>query len=79
MKPLSTKVTKKEISVDNQIKRIRDKFKLNKRINFLDMFEKQARIFPYMILLMSSITLLDAVRCYVHIVFSSVGKHPQIK
>lgn len=39
-KPLQTKVTKKEISVDDQIIKIRDKFKLKKRINFQDLFEK---------------------------------------
>lgn len=40
-KPINTKVTKKEISVDSQIKRIRDKFKLSKKINFVDLFEKR--------------------------------------
>jgi len=42
-KPISTKVTKREISVDSQIKRIRDKFKLEKRINFVDLFEKHSK------------------------------------
>lgn len=40
-KPINTKITKKEISVDSQIKRIRDKFKINKKINFVDLFEKR--------------------------------------
>ncbi len=39
-KPLQTKITKKEISVDDQIVKIRDKFKLNRKINFQDLFEK---------------------------------------
>ena len=38
-KPINTKVTKKEISVDSQIKRVRDRFKFQKRINFFDLFE----------------------------------------
>lgn len=42
-KPINTKVTKKEISVDSQIKRIRDIFKINKKINFLDLFEKKSK------------------------------------
>ena len=37
-KPINTKVTKKEISVDSQIKRVRDRFKFQKRINFFDLF-----------------------------------------
>ena len=40
-KPIQTKVTKKELSVDSQIKRIRDKFKISKRIMFQDLFEKR--------------------------------------
>lgn len=40
-KPIQTKVTKKELSVDRQIQRIRDKFKINKRISFMDLFEKK--------------------------------------
>lgn len=42
-KPISTKVTKREISVEDQIKRIRDKFQINKRINFVDLFEKRSK------------------------------------
>lgn len=38
-KPVQTKVTKKEISVDDQIKKIREKFKQEKQINFFDLFE----------------------------------------
>ncbi|MBQ8473110.1 MAG: segregation/condensation protein A [Bacilli bacterium] len=42
-KPINTKVTKRELSVDSQIKRIRDIFKINKKINFLDLFEKKSK------------------------------------
>ena len=42
-KPINTKVTKKEISVGDQIIRIRDKFRLNKRISFVDLFEKRTK------------------------------------
>ncbi len=38
-KPINTKITKKEISVHDQITKIREKFKFQKRINFLDLFE----------------------------------------
>ena len=38
-KPINTKITKKEISVDEQIRKIRGKFKDKKRINFFDLFE----------------------------------------
>ena len=39
-KPTQTKVTKKELSVEDTIVDIRNKFKLNKRMNFLDLFDK---------------------------------------
>lgn len=39
-KPTQTKVTKKELSVEDTIVDIRNKFKSNKRINFLDLFDK---------------------------------------
>lgn len=42
-KPISTKITKKEISVDSEIRRIRDIFKTNKRINFVDLFRKHTK------------------------------------
>lgn len=42
-KPINTKITKKEISIDLEIKRIRDKFKLNKRIKFFDLFYKNTK------------------------------------
>ncbi len=46
-KPISTKVTKKEISVEYQILRIKEKFKTFKKINFLDLFEKKTK--PYIV------------------------------
>lgn len=39
-KPTQTKVTKKELSVEDTIVDIRNKFKSNKRMNFLDLFDK---------------------------------------
>ena len=38
-KPINTKITKKEISVEDQIKKIRNKFQKQKRINFKDLFD----------------------------------------
>ncbi len=38
-KPLNTKVTKKELSVDDEIKSIKGKLKINKKISFFDLFE----------------------------------------
>ncbi len=38
-KPINTKITKKEISVEDQIKKIRNKFQNQKRINFKDLFD----------------------------------------
>ena len=38
-KPITTKVTKKEISVASQIKNIRDKLKSEKRFDFFNLFE----------------------------------------
>ncbi len=42
-KPITTKVTKKEISVDDQIKSIREKLHKNKKINFFDLFEVKTK------------------------------------
>lgn len=42
-KPIETKITKKEISVESQIKRIREKIKINKKVNFIDLFEKRGK------------------------------------
>ena len=42
-KPIQTKITKKEISIDDQIKRIRNIFKNQKEVNFQDLFEKHKK------------------------------------
>lgn len=42
-KPISTKITKKEISIDLEIKRIRDIFKINKKVNFNNLFYKNSK------------------------------------
>ena len=42
-KPISTKVTKKEISIESQILRIKEKFKIEKRYNFNDLFDVKTK------------------------------------
>ena len=42
-KPLNTKVTKKELSVDDSIKSIKNKLKINKKINFFELFETKTK------------------------------------
>ncbi len=42
-RPITTKVTKKEISVDDQIKSIREKLHKSKKIDFFDLFEVKAK------------------------------------
>lgn len=39
-KPIHTKITKKELSVEEQIVSIKDKLKRKKKMNFLDLFEE---------------------------------------
>lgn len=46
-KPISTKVTKKEISIESQILRIKEKFKIEKRISFNDLFVEKTK--PYIV------------------------------
>ncbi len=41
--PLNTKVTRKELSVDDEIKSIRNRFKTNKKIAFFDLFEVKTK------------------------------------
>ncbi len=43
LKPLSTSVTKKELSVSKRISYIRNKLKLTKQINFFDLFEDYSK------------------------------------
>ena len=42
-KPINTKVTKKELSVDDEIKNIRTKLSKNKKISFFDLFEVKTK------------------------------------
>lgn len=42
-KPINTKVTKKELSVDDSMKNIREKLKKEKKINFFDLFEVKTK------------------------------------
>lgn len=42
-KPINTKVTKKELSVDDEIKKIKNKLKTNKKISFFDLFEVKTK------------------------------------
>lgn len=42
-KPISTKVTKKELSVEDRIVNIKDRFKKQKRIDFFDLFEVKSK------------------------------------
>ena len=42
-KPVSTKVTKKELSVEDRIVNIKDRFKKQKRIDFFDLFEVKSK------------------------------------
>ena len=44
-KPITTKVTKKEISIESQILRIKEKFKYEKRVNFDDLFETKTKAY----------------------------------
>lgn len=42
-KPVTTKVTKKELSVEDRIRNIKDRFKKQKRIDFFDLFEVKTK------------------------------------
>ncbi len=42
-KPISTKVTKKELSVEDRIVNIKERFKKQKRIDFFDLFEVKTK------------------------------------
>ena len=57
-KPISTKVTKKEISIESQILRIKEKFKTGKRFNFDDLFEEKTK--PYVVA--TFLAILEMVR-----------------
>ena len=57
-KPISTKVTKKEISIESQILRIKEKFKTEKRLKFDDLFEEKSK--PYVVA--TFLAILEMVR-----------------
>lgn len=57
-KPISTKITKKEISIESQILRIKEKFKTNKSFNFDDLFEVKTK--PYVVA--TFLAILEMVR-----------------
>ncbi len=57
-KPISTKITKKEISIESQILRIKEKFKTEKRCNFNDLFEIKNK--PYVVA--TFLAMLEMVR-----------------
>lgn len=57
-KPITTKVTKKEISIESQILRIKEKFKVKKRVNFDDLFETKTK--PYVVA--TFLAILEMVR-----------------
>ncbi len=42
-KPINTKVTKKELSVENEMKKIKNKLIKNKKINFFELFEVKTK------------------------------------
>lgn len=42
-KPINTKITKKELSVEDRMKSIKAKFKKSKRIDFFDLFEVKSK------------------------------------
>lgn len=52
-KPINTKITKKELSINERIVKIRNIFKLKKRIKFEELFEELSR--PYVIITFLSI------------------------
>lgn len=52
-KPVNTSVTKRELSVEDRIKKIRNILKINKKVNFLDLFEEVTK--PYVIVTFLSI------------------------
>ncbi len=39
-KPVNTKITRRELSVEDKIKLIKDKLKISKKVNFIDLFER---------------------------------------
>ena len=52
-KPINTKITKRELSVNDRVKSIRNIFKKRKRISFIDLFDNYSK--PYVIVTFLSI------------------------
>ena len=42
-KPIKTKVTKREISIESQILRIKEKLKIEKKVKFEDLFQEKTK------------------------------------
>ncbi|MBQ8892184.1 MAG: segregation/condensation protein A [Bacilli bacterium] len=57
-KPISTKVTKKEISIESQMLRIKEKFKKQKQFDFNELFEVKSK--PYVVA--TFLAVLEMVR-----------------
>ena len=72
-KPISTKVTKKEISIESQILRIKEKFKYEKRVKFEDLFQERTK--PYIVatfLAILEMTRFGEIKIYQEQSFGSI-------
>ncbi len=72
-KPISTKVTKKEISIESQILRIKEKFKYEKRVKFEDLFQEKTK--PYIVatfLAILEMTRFGEIKIYQEQSFGSI-------
>lgn len=72
-KPISTKVTKKEISIEYQILRIKEKFKYEKRVKFEDLFQERTK--PYIVatfLAILEMTRFGEIKIYQEQSFGSI-------
>ena len=72
-KPISTKITKKEISIESQILRIKEKFKSRNKINFEDLFEEKSK--PYIVatfLAILEMTKFGEIKIYQENSFGSI-------
>lgn len=52
-KPLNTKITRKELSINERVAKIRSILKVNKKVNFVDLFEEFNR--PYVVVTFLSV------------------------
>lgn len=72
-KPISTKVTKKEISIESQILRIKEKFKYEKKVKFEDLFQERTK--PYIVatfLAILEMTRFGEIKIYQEQSFGSI-------